>query len=141
MPTFAGRCHCGNLELVLTTAHEPATLPLRACSCGFCRRHGARTTSDPQGSVRIVAHAAGLLVRHRFGLATADMLVCGRCGVYVAALLEVGQRAWATINVNTFEPPLGGAATPVSYDGEDAAARVARRRAGWTPCTLLIGTQ
>jgi hypothetical protein len=139
MPTIAGRCHCGNVELELTTEHELASLPLRACDCGFCRRHGARTTTDPRGSVRIVAHEPAALVRYRFGLATADMLVCGRCGVYVAGVLEADGRAWATVNANTFVPPLAGVATAVSYGSEDADARIARRRASWTPCTLVLG--
>jgi hypothetical protein len=67
------------------------------------------------------------------------MLLRGRCGVYVAGLLEADGRAWATINANTFVPQLVGDATPVSYDGEDPDARVARRRANWTPCTLVLG--
>ena len=138
MTAIAGRCHCGNLELELTTERESTSLPLRACDCSFCRRHGARTTTDPRGSVSIVVHDPAALVRYRFGLATADMLLCGRCGVYVAGVLEADGRAFATINANTFVPPLVGAATAVSYAGEDASARVARRRASWTPCTLVL---
>jgi hypothetical protein len=38
-----------------------------------------------------------LLTRYRWGLATADFLVCGRCGVYVAAVLSEGASAWAVI--------------------------------------------
>jgi hypothetical protein len=139
MPTFAGRCHCRNVELALETEHELDTLPLRACTCEFCRRHGARTTSDPRGTVRIEVHDAALLGRYRFGLATADVLLCRRCGVYVGVLLEADDGAWATVNANTFATRPTGVATPVSYEGEDAAQRIARRRAGWTPCTLVVG--
>jgi hypothetical protein len=137
MATFRGRCHCGNVELALTTALELDALPLRACACEFCRRHGARTTTDPAGAVRIAVHDPHELGRYRFGLATADALVCRRCGVYVGAVLEAHDGAWATINTNTFEVRPSGAAAAVSYDGEDAAARVARRRASWTPCTWV----
>ena len=137
MTTFVGRCHCRNVELAFTT--ELATLPLRACTCEFCRRHGARTTSDPHGDVHITVHDPALLRRYRFGLATADVLLCGRCGVYVGVVLAAEDGAWATVNANTFEPMPTGVATPVGYDGEDAAQRVARRRASWTPCTLVVG--
>ena len=30
----------------------PDELPVRACQCGFCRAHGARTAADPEGRVR-----------------------------------------------------------------------------------------
>src|ERR671939_662142 len=44
-----GTCHCGNIAIVLETGQDPRSLPLRACDCSFCRKHGARTTSDPEG--------------------------------------------------------------------------------------------
>jgi hypothetical protein len=139
MATHRGRCHCGNVELELDTALELAALPLRACACEFCRRHGARTTSDPHGRARIVVHDAALLGRYRFALATADVLVCTRCGVYVGALLEADDGAWATLNTNAFVDAPPQLARVVRYDDEDAAARSARRRASWTPCTLVVG--
>lgn len=141
MPTYRGSCHCGNVELALTTAYELDALPLRACSCEFCRRHGARTTTDPAGTVGITVHDAAELGRYRFGLATADAIVCRRCGVYVGAVLDDQGGAWATINTNTFAVRPSGAAVPVSYDGEDAVARVARRRTSWTPCTWVRPTK
>src|SRR5439155_217050 len=58
-------------------------LALRADTCSFCRRHGARTTSDPSGHVAITVHHPDQLLRYRFGLRTADFLVCTRCGIYV----------------------------------------------------------
>src|SRR6266571_1111197 len=39
---LSGRCHCGNLELALETSLRPEELSLRAGTCSFCRRHGAR---------------------------------------------------------------------------------------------------
>src|SRR5579859_2220723 len=48
-----GGCHCGNLGVVLETERDPRALPLRACQCSFCRRHGAVTTADPGGLLRI----------------------------------------------------------------------------------------
>ena len=55
-PPLTGRCHCGNLELSLETSVRPEELSLRADTCSFCRRHGARTTSDPSGHVAITVH-------------------------------------------------------------------------------------
>jgi len=80
---LTGRCHCGNLELALETSLRPEELSLRADTCSFCRRHGARTTSDPSGHVVITVHHPEQLLRYRFGLRTADFLVCTRCGIYV----------------------------------------------------------
>ena len=137
--TLAGRCHCGNVEVTFETGLPPDELPLRADSCSFCRRYGARTTSDPHGRVRITLHAAADVVRYRFGHETADFLVCGRCGIYVAAVMTESGGAWATVNVNALEPADAFArpATPVSYDGETADERRARRRARWTPAMVL----
>ena len=88
-----GRCHCGNLELALETSLRPEELSLRADTCSFCRRHGARTTSDPSGHVVITVHHPEQLLRYRFGLRTADFLVCTRCGIYVEdAIVEYARR-------------------------------------------------
>src|SRR5919198_6107560 len=130
---LTGRCHCGNVELALETSLRPEALSLRACTCSFCRRHGARTTSDPGGRVVITVHHPEQLLRYRFGLRTADFLVCTRCGIYVAALMNEGSGCYATVNVNTLDAleRFTQAATPVTYDGESAAKRAARRKARW----------
>jgi hypothetical protein len=135
---LAGRCHCGNVELVFETQFRADDLPLRACTCTFCVKHAARATSDPQGRVAITIHDPERLVRYRFGLRTADFLVCARCGIYVAAVMSEGSSAWATVNVNTLDAVahFARAATPFTYDDETAAERGARRRARWTPALV-----
>jgi hypothetical protein len=132
---FAGRCHCGNLEVAFAADTPPQDLVVRRCTCSFCRRHGARCVSDPAGTVRLVVHDPGLLLRYGFGLRTADFLVCRRCGVYLGAVMAVGDAAVATINVNTFDPPhpFQREGVPMRYGGESEAERRARRAAGWTP--------
>lgn len=142
MQTFRGRCHCGNVEVAFETARTPEELPLRACGCSFCRKHGARTTADPQGRARIVAHELPQLIRYRFAQATADFLVCGGCGVYVAAVLSDPGSAFAVLNVNAFDERemFGGEGQPVHYEGERAEARRSRRRAQWTPVEIVEGT-
>jgi hypothetical protein len=140
--TLQGRCHCGNLELVFETAMRSDDLPLRACQCSFCVRHGARTTADPRGRATLICHDATGLVRYQFGLKTAEFFVCAYCGVYVAATISIDGTTYSTINVNTLEPHgrFTRAATPVSYDGEAREQRVARRKQTWTPTELRVGT-
>ena len=136
---LTGRCHCGNLELSLETSVRPEELSLRADTCSFCRKHGARTTSDPSGRVVITVRDPEQLLRYRFGLETADFLVCRRCGIYVAAVMNEGAGCWATVNVNTLDvvDRFAQPATPVTYEGESAAQRTARRRARWTPAVIV----
>ena len=131
----AGGCHCGNLRYALDTKLAPGELPLRACQCSFCRHHGARSTSDPQGTVSFEVRDPAQLTRYRFGLKTADFLVCARCGIYVGATIEDGGRRWAILNANTLDDvaSLKQEITKHDYDGEDAAQRLARRKARWTP--------
>lgn len=131
-----GACHCGNISIELDTSIDPSALPLRACSCSFCRKHGARTTADPDGRVQI--RLTGDVSRYRWGLGTADFLVCARCGIYAAAVLTEGELAWATVNTLLFDDqaPFAREALAVSYEGETAEARIARRKVRWTPARI-----
>jgi len=132
-----GSCHCGAVSVAFRATRPLTELALRRCGCSFCRRHGARTVADPGGSLEIRARP-GVLGRYRFGLKTADFLVCGGCGVYVAAVIEDGGRAFATLNANVLEArdSLDPAPPIVHYDGESVEGRIARRRERWTPATL-----
>lgn len=132
---FEGGCHCGNLTYLFEASAGLEVLGLRADMCGFCRAHGARNTSDPNGAMRIWVRDPAKLERYRFGLRTADFLVCGECGVYIGALLSGGAESWFTVNVNTFKerPPLDAPIVPHDFDAEDVPTRVARRKARWTP--------
>ena len=113
--------------------------PAETDTCSFCRKHGARTTSDPGGRVVITVHHPEQLLRYRFGLRTADFLVCTRCGIYLAAVMNEGFASFATVNVNTLDAVdrLTQPATPVTYEGESAAERSARRKACWTPAVVV----
>jgi hypothetical protein len=51
-------------------------LSVRACACSFCRGHGARTIAHPRGSLDIRVSVPWYLQRYRFGLCTADFLIC-----------------------------------------------------------------
>ena len=131
-----GRCHCGNISLVLETEKTPETLAVRACGCSFCSSRGARSTSDNGGKVRFEVKDEDQLSRYRFGLRTADFLVCRTCGAYMAAMFtDEDGRVYATLNSRHFERavefPTAGEA--VSYEGETAEAKHQRRRKLWTP--------
>jgi hypothetical protein len=132
---FEGGCHCGNLFYVFDASTPLQGLALRACQCRFCRAHGARNTSDPNGAMQIDVRTPEKLVRYRFGLRTADFLLCAHCGVYIGALLPDGERGWFSVNVNTFReaPPLDFPLQAVVYEGEDSGGRIDRRRTKWTP--------
>jgi hypothetical protein len=107
--------------------------------CAFCRAHGARNTSDPNGLMRIAVRDSANLERYRFALRTADFLICKQCGVYVGALLPDGNLGWFTVNVNTFKdrPALDFPLVPHVFDAEDTKGRVARREARWTPVAKI----
>lgn len=106
--------------------------------CSFCRKHGARSVSDPDGHVKLTLQEP--FIRYRFASRAADYLICGRCGVYVGAVADLSGSAFMTLNLNAFgDPRLDLAAEPVSYDGESVAAKAERRRARWTPAVVRIG--
>lgn len=133
-----GSCHCGAVRAAFMPAMAGADLPLRACQCGFCRRHGARTTSDPNGSLHLSA-APGALSRYRFGRRAVDALMCRECGVYVGSFLTLDDHMVGTLNaagmdLEGFE---GREPEPHIFTNETDAERLARRKAKWTP-TILV---
>jgi hypothetical protein len=138
---LSGRCHCGNLRLTLRPGRAPAELRARRCGCSFCRSRRLRWTSDPAGAVEITVAEPDELSRYRFGTGTADFLICRRCGQVVAALTADEPAPRAVINVDALETPAVVAdvdATASDFDGEEVAARRARRARSWTPARLLV---
>ena len=135
MVAYHGSCHCGAVGYEFRTSREPAQWSIRACQCTFCRAHAALSCSDPGGALAFVEREPGALQRYRFGLKTADFLLCARCGVYVGAAIDTPEGRFGILNTRALvEPPpdLPGA-QPMDYDGEDTVARTARRAQRWTP--------
>lgn len=132
---YPGHCHCGAIGFDFQTAHPPDTWSLRACQCRFCRCHDALSTSDPAGTLRFNQHAPAQLERYRFGLETADFLLCNRCGVYVGATIETANGSFGIINTHALDdqPEQLAAVAAADYDGEILADRIARREGRWTP--------
>jgi hypothetical protein len=130
-----GGCHCGNISVRLHLSRTPEQMPLRSCSCSFCRSHGTRTVSDRDGRFEIVASDRSLVERYRFGSRTADYVLCRRCGVYVGALCETDSGLRAVVNVNCLDDRALFTQPPAApdYDGETTESRLARRSINWMP--------
>lgn len=134
---YKGRCHCGAIGYRYTCTTTPAEWAVRACQCRFCRAHDALSTSDPTGSIAFEAVEPAQLQRYRFGLKTADFLLCRRCGVYIGAVIDTSKGYFGIINTHALiDPqPTIALAEPISYDGEDSARRVMRREQRWSRVT------
>lgn len=79
------------------------------------------------------------LKRYRFGTRSSDFLICGDCGVYVAALLTSSKGQFATLNVNVIRGPLDvPEAMLASYEAESVEKRQARREQRWTPVAEAV---
>ena len=137
MPEFKGSCHCGKLRLTFVSPSTAENLPVRQCGCSFCRKHGARTMTDPKGSA-LIETELGALKAYQFGLGTADFIVCNGCGAYMGAFFDDNGAGYATLNINVFDDRLAFSqpAASANYDAEDAESRKTRRRARWTPAKI-----
>src|SRR5262245_16416349 len=133
---FAGACHCQALGFVFHTGVPVERWTVRGCQGGFCRAHRVLSTSDPAGRLEFVWREPEQVTRYRFGLRTAEFLICARCGVYVGARIATEHGAYGIINVRTLSPLPDGLPepAPMSYEGEDVSARAQRRVSRWTPC-------
>jgi hypothetical protein len=143
MYSFSGACHCGAIQVKLDLTRPAGETRVRACQCGFCRRHGTRTVADKDGLVAIRVASPAQLERYRFGHGSADYLICRTCGTYVAAIQHEAGRLISVVNVAGLDVEAfrGRAGEPVNYEGETAADRLARRRAYWMPAELEVADQ
>jgi hypothetical protein len=133
--SYPGSCHCGAIGYTYHTAAAPSGWSVRACQCTFCVAHDALSTSDPRGRIEFHADFPEYLQRYRFGLGTADFLLCKKCGVYIGALIETERGRYGIVNVHALakRPDNLAPVAPISYDQEDTGARVQRREERWTP--------
>src|SRR4030088_810182 len=74
-----------------------------ACQRSFCRKHNARTFSDPKARAVLIARMPEHVQLYTFGLTTSQQIVCRRCGVYVAILLSEGDSVWSVINLDSLD--------------------------------------
>lgn len=128
-----GKCHCGNISFSLTWEPDPVEIPVRACTCSFCSKHGGVWTSNPGGALRVMVRDASFVSRYAFGTRTAEFHVCARCGVVPFVSSRIDGRLYAVVSVNAFEgvdESLFRRASP-SFDGEGQESRLARRKRNW----------
>jgi hypothetical protein len=135
-----GSCHCGLLRLSFSTARAPTELPLRSCQCTFCRRHGALTTSDPDGEVVLTVPEIPPGGWYRFGMGMTDFWVCPRCGVYVGAYVESGGQGRAVVNIRALEARAEFTQAPsaMDYGQETREGRLDRRLRVWSPAQVRL---
>jgi len=134
-----GGCHCGNIEMIFESDIDPRQIKTRACQCSFCRMHGARAVSDPEGMLTIKVAEQDCLIKYMFAHRTAEFLICRDCGVFIAAV-TVGtdeQRAIAQLNAITEDKQFGHAVA-VDFSRESKAERIQRRRDMWMPVSIEI---
>src|SRR3546814_16468946 len=118
-------------------AAAPADTAVRVCQFSFCRQHGSRAVSDSQGKLTVTIHDAEVVQRYRFGLATADYFLCGRCGVYVVAVLTDGDGLYGIAIVNALDnaEQFTQASKPADYSAEGEADR----QIGRASCRERVG--
>ena len=128
---YTGSCHCKKVKVSLTTEKSREELYVRRCPCDFCVKHGAYHTADPDGQFRV----EGDVQKYRFGLKTADFLICPHCGTYVGAVFPAEDKgSYAVVNVKILDDyQEWPQPTEKSFKGEDKTARHARRLRTWTP--------
>ena len=128
-----GACHCGNIRFKFLTALSDEALPKRECQCSFCLRHGRISTSDPDGLLRIAIGAEEDVNRYRFGHGTADFYVCRVCGAIPVVTSEIDGGLRGLVDVRMIENFAWARsdATPHDFEGEEVAARLARRKGYW----------
>lgn len=136
---YPGSCHCRAIGYVYRPTTTPDNWSIRACQCRFCRAHDALSSSDPAGTLAFTADRPEALVRYRFGLRTADFLLCRDCGVYIGAVMQGPDGPVGIVNTHALWPRPDdlAAVAAISYDGEDGGDRESRRAARWTPVTQL----
>ena len=137
---ISGGCHCHNLRFTLAWEPAPIEIAARACTCSFCVKHGGIWTSYASGKLKIHLEDSKALHKYRFGTCTADFYVCTRCGCVPVVCSTLDDRVFAVVNTNTFDTEFQALvrAVPVTHDGEDESARLARRARNWIGQVQLI---
>jgi hypothetical protein len=135
MRRFEGRCHCGNISFVFQWPLDEWVIPVRACGCTFCTRHGGVYTSHPEGRLDAEIENPSAVNRYRFGTRTAEFFVCRRCGVVPFITSSIEETLYAVVNVNTFDAgdTVTFDASRTDFDGETIEGRLERRARTWIP--------
>jgi hypothetical protein len=136
-----GSCHCGNITFDLVWPEHAETIAARACTCMFCRKHGAVWTANPSATLSLNVTDSRRLSNYAFGTKTADFRVCSRCGIVVCCTSPIEGRLYAVVNVNTFDNFDSSRLVrgDISFDGEEEPTRLARRAKNWIGNVHIFG--
>jgi hypothetical protein len=128
-----GGCHCGNISFTLDWKPEPSEIPARACTCGFCTKHGGVWTSCPGGSLKVSVKDRSRVSKYAFGTRTAEFHICSACGIVPVVTSRIDGREYAVVSVNAFEgvDPALLRKAPVTFEGESEEVRLSRRARNW----------
>jgi hypothetical protein len=139
MQQIMGGCHCGNIQYEFVWPLDEAHIPVRACSCSFCVKHGGTYTSHPEAELKAVMTDPAQVMKYTFGTKTADFYVCSRCGVLLFAVSRIDNCDYAVVNVHTFEgiDPAQLISRVTNFDGESVERRLERRKKTWTPAVKV----
>lgn len=77
--------------------------------------------------------------KYAFGTKTADFHVCSKCGVVPVVTSSIDDQTYAVVSVNAMNDvdQLLLKCASASFDGEETADRLARRKRGWIPEVLF----
>ncbi len=134
-----GKCHGGNITYVLHWPGAGDEIPVRACGCSFCTKHGGAYTSHRDAELAAVVHDETLVSRYRFGTETAEFYLCSRCGVVPFVTSTIADHLYAVVNVNSFEgiDPARFSRAVTDFDGETTQIRLDRRKRNWIPSVTI----
>ena len=140
--TIRGGCHCGNIAFDLFWTGD-GRIPARACDCTFCTKHAGVWTSHPEAKLQVFIQAPADVSRYEFGTRSARFHVCSRCGVVPLVTCDLEGRTYAVVNVNAFVDFDSAflSRASASFEGEDLAARLARRHRNWISDVSFIRPQ
>lgn len=135
MRRIHGSCHCGNIRFTFDRPGPDDSIPVRVCSCNWCRKHNAAWTSHPQGRFTLQIGDEDLAGRYRFGTMTADFHLCLTCGVLPIVTCTLDGSRYAVVNVHTFDDVDQSQFDQSQADFADESKndRLARRKRNWTP--------
>jgi hypothetical protein len=135
MRNILGKCHCGNIEYEFLWPESGKEIPVRVCSCTFCRKHNGIYTSHPQGHLKARISDQSRINRYAFGTKTAEFYICASCGVVAFVISQIQGKTYAVVNVNTFEDvnPEELVSSVTDFDGETINGRLQRRARNWIP--------
>ncbi len=135
MRRIEGKCHCGNITYEFHWPLDGAEIPVQACSCSFCTKHGGIYASHREAALRAVIYDQSLITKYTFATRTAEFFICSRCGAVPFVTSIIQDRRYAVVNANTFEgiDRASFRSAVTDFDGEPTESRLERRKRTWIP--------